>query len=146
MQALARKARIGLFGAVDSVPQEGMADGGQVDPDLVGAAGLQAALEMGIAGKTFQDRPVGDRLPATQAVHGHLLAVAVMPPDGGAYGARVLLKAAHRHRLVLPVEGVVLKLPGQGQVGEVALGGDDKAGGVPVDAVDDARAQFPVDS
>ena len=39
-----------------------------------------------------------------------------------------------------------LELLGQGQVGAVVFGRDHKAGGVPVDAVDDARAQLPVDS
>ena len=56
VEALADQAGIGLFGPIHRVPQNGMADGGQVDPDLVGAAGLQAALEMGIAGKTAAGR------------------------------------------------------------------------------------------
>ena len=50
-------------------------------------------------------------------------------------------KPAHRHRLVHPGQGVILELGGQGQVGTVIFSGDDQAGGVPVDAVDDAGAQ-----
>ena len=41
---------------------------------------------------------------------------------------------------------MVLKLGGQGQVGPVVFGGDDETGGVPVNAVDDTRADGPVDA
>ena len=47
VKALPRQAGDGLFAAVDCVPQQGVADGGQMDPDLMGAARLQAALHMG---------------------------------------------------------------------------------------------------
>ena len=56
------------------------------------------------------------------------------------------LEAAHRDRLVHPGQGVVLKLGGQSQMGAVVFGRDNKAGGVPVNAVDNARAQLPVDA
>ena len=55
-------------------------------------------------------------------------------------------EAAHRHRLVHPGQGVVLKLGGQSQMGPVVFRGDDQAGGVPVNAVDDAGAQGTVDA
>ena len=117
-----------------------------MDPDLVGAACLQAALHMGISGIPGQNGPVGNRLPAVFAVDGHFLPVHRVSADGGVHRAAVLPEAAHRHRLVGPGQTVVLELGGQGQVGPVVFGGDDKPGGVPVDAVDDAGAQLPVDS
>ena len=146
MEALAGQLREALpHPAVHRVPQDGVAQVGQVDPDLVGPAGLQAALQMGVAGEALQHRPVGDGPLARHVVHRHALPVGLVPGDGQVHGACVLLEAPHRHRLILPVEGVVLELVGQGQVGRVVLGGDEQAAGVPVDAVDDARADDPVD-
>ena len=57
VEALARQAGDGLLCPVHRVPQQGVADGGQVDPDLVGAACLQAALHMGISGIPGQNGP-----------------------------------------------------------------------------------------
>ena len=69
-----------------------------------------------------------------------------MAGDGGGDGAAVLAEAPHRHGVVQAEQGVVLELGGQRQVGAVVFGGDDQAGGVPVDAVDDAGAQLAVDA
>ena len=146
MEALARQTGHRLFGPVHRVPQQGMADGGQVDPDLVGAAGLQPALDVGMAGITAQNGPVGHRRAAVGPVYGHLFPVHRVAADGGVYGAGLLPEGPHAYRLVLPVEGVVLELLRQGQVGGVVLGGDEEPRGVPVDAVDDARPQLPVDA
>ena len=47
----------GLAGcAVERIAYQGMADGGQVDPDLVGAAGMQGDLKGGGAGGAGDDR------------------------------------------------------------------------------------------
>ena len=112
-----------------------------MDPDLVGASRLQAALHMGEARVARQHPPVGHRLPAVLPVDGHPLPVHRVSADGGVHGAAILPQPAHRHRLIDPGQAVVLELGGQGQVGPVVLRGDDQAAGVPVDAVDDARAQ-----
>ena len=60
--------------------------------------------------------------------------------------AAVLFEAAHRDRLVHPGQGVVLELSGERSGGQVVFRRDDEAGGVPVDAVDDTRPQFPADA
>ena len=54
VETLARQAGVGTLAPVHHVPQQGVADGGQMHPDLVGAAGLQTALNMGIAGEALQ--------------------------------------------------------------------------------------------
>ena len=69
-----------------------------------------------------------------------------MAADGGVHRARILPETAHGNGLIHPGQGMVLELGGQGQVGPVILGSDDKPRGVPVDAVDDAGAQLAVDS
>ena len=76
----------------------------------------------------------------------HFLPVAGVASDGGVHGAGILLQPAHGDGLIHPGQGVILELGGQSQVGPVVLRGDDQAGGIPVDAVDNARAQLPVDS
>ena len=68
--------------AVHRVPQHRVAQGGHVDPDLVGAAGLQPALEVGVPGVPGQDGPVGHRGPAAEVVHRHLLPVGGVAGDG----------------------------------------------------------------
>ena len=101
---------------------------------------------MGMAGVTTQNGPVCHRRPSPLWVHAHPFAVRRVPGDGRVHGAGRLFQRAHAHRLVFPVEGVVLELCGQGQVGGVVFGGDDEPRGVPVNAVDDAGPQRPVDS
>src|ERR1019366_10441365 len=92
----AEPAGLGLeAGAVAGVAQDGVADMGKVDPDLVGAAGLQGAGEQ--AGdrlavgpkKAFQQLPMGHRRAAASA-HGALGAgkrIAVERSVDGAFRA-----------------------------------------------------------
>ena len=145
VEALACQAGHRLFCPIHRIAQQGMAQIGHVDANLVGAAGLQTALQVGAAGIAPQHLPVGHRRTAL-GVHRHLLPVHRVAADGGVHRAAVLFEAAHRHRLVHPGQGVVLKLGGQSQMGAVVFGRDNKAGGVPVNAVDNARAQLPVDA
>ena len=70
-------------------PQNGVADVRHVDPDLVGAPGLQSALHIGIAGEPLQHGPVGHRAPAARH-HRHLLPVRRVAADGGVHRAAVL--------------------------------------------------------
>src|SRR4029453_19474257 len=50
----------GGVGAVGAVAGQGVAEGCQVDPDLMGAAGLQGGLDQLDGGEGLQDLPVGD--------------------------------------------------------------------------------------
>ena len=115
-------------------------------PDLVGASGFQPAKHVGMAAVTGNHLPVSDGGTAVPGIYGHPFPVDAVAADGGVHGAPVLPQTAHTNRLVLPRQGVVLKLRGQGQVGRVIFGRDDQAGGVAVDAVDNAWAQGSVDS
>jgi len=145
VEALAGEAGDRLFGAVDRVAQDGVADVGHVDADLVGAAGLQAAAQVGDTGVTGDDLPVGDGT-AAGGDHGHLFPVGAAAADGGVHSAAVLLHIAGHQALVGAGEGVVLQLRAEGQVGGVVFGGDDEAAGIAVDAVDDAGALFAADA
>ena len=47
VETLARQPRHGLFGPIHRIPQNRVADVGQVDPDLVGAPGDELAAHQG---------------------------------------------------------------------------------------------------
>ena len=145
VEALALEPRHGLFRPVDGVSQDGVAQVGHVDPDLVGAAGLQTAADVGEAGVAGDDLPMGDG-PAAIRDHRHLLPVPFVPSNGGVHGAGVLPEVAHHDALIGPGQAVVRELGGELLVGEVVLRRDDEARGVPVDAVDDAGALLPADA
>ena len=145
VEALALKPGHGLFVSVDGIPQDGVADIGHVDPDLMGAARLQTALHVRTAGEPLQHGPVGHRAPAARH-HRHLLPVRRVAADGGVHRAAVLPEIPRHDAPVDPGQGVVLELGGELLVGEVVFGGDKEAGGVPVDPVDDAGPQLPADA
>ena len=112
VEALARQARHGLPIAVHGVPQNRVADIGQMDPDLVGTARLQPAAQVGDTGIPGQHLPMGDG-GTSAGHHRHLLAVLGAAADGGVNGALVLPQVALDQALVDPGEGVVLQLGGQ---------------------------------
>ena len=65
---------------------------------------------------------------------------------GASTVAAVLAQVPHHDAAVDAGEGVVLELGGELLVGEVVFRRDEEAGGVPVDAVDDAGPQLPADA
>ena len=145
MEALALEAGDRLFGAVHRVPQDGMADMGHVDSDLVGASGLQAAAHMGVARIPGDDFPVGDGA-ASPGDNRHLFPVAGTAADGGVHRALVFPEIAYHHALIGPGQSVVLELSGKLLVGKVVFSGDDETGGVPVDAVNNTWSQGSADA
>lgn len=145
VEALALKAGDRLFCAVNRVPQDGVADVGHVDTNLMSTAGLQAALHIGEAPEPFQYGPVGNGGAAARH-HRHLLPVHRVAADGSVHGTAVLPEVSNDDAAVDPGQGVVLELGGQLLVSEVVFRRDDEAGGVPVDAVDDAGPQLSADT
>jgi hypothetical protein len=65
---------------VDRIADDGVADVGHVDPDLVGAAGYRAALDEGGPGEAFDDPVEGAGLPPARD-HRHLLALRRVASD-----------------------------------------------------------------
>ena len=131
--------------AVYLVAQQRVVDVGHVHAYLVGASGLQAAAHV---------RPAvipGDHLPvrdgAAPAGHdGHALAVGRVPGYGRVHGAGVLPQRAVHDALIHARKASVCQLGAERQVGEVVLGRYDKAGGVLVYTVHDARTPLPADA
>ena len=120
---------------------------GHVHPDLVGAPRLQPAGEVGEPAVAVHHLIVGDCLPPLSgATDGHPFPIGGVAGDGGVHSAVLLPEAPQHYRMVETEQGVVLELPGQGQVGPIVFGNDDQPRGVPVNAVDDAGAQLAIDS
>ena len=130
---------------VHRIAQHWVPDIGHVDTDLVGAASLQVALDVGIARIALQHLPMGHR-PSAIRCHSHPLPVGAMAGDGGIHGAGLRSEAAHHDGLVGARQGVVLELLGQAQVSHIVFGRDDESAGVSVDTVDDTWPQLAVDA
>lgn len=160
MQGLALQARflaisaaqglepLPVAAAVEGVAQQRMALGGQVHPDLVGAAGLEPAFQQAdpLPGEVLQGPVAGRRWLAAAHDHGHLLAVARAAADvaGDLAGRRPRL--APDQRQVAALDGPGRELLHQALVRLLGLGGDDQAAGVLVQAVHDAGPAHAADA
>jgi hypothetical protein len=125
---------------VEGVAHEGGAQVGEVHPDLVGAPGEQLALHQGHAGGAGQDPDAG--LGGTPTFgHHHPQAVALVPGDGlvdqEAAHLGQLGGVAHQGQVPL-LHGAGLELVLDGTLGLRRLGQAEAAGGVPIEAVDEA--------
>src|ERR1051326_921981 len=98
--------------AIDGVTHERVADMGHMNPDLVGAAGLQPAFDEArdgfsvLAGEALQNAPMGDRGPATGSYR-DLVAAPRMAAERG-------VDRALRCQRRAPDEGQVGALKGAG--------------------------------
>ena len=146
MQALAVLTQLRLFMSVDRIAQNRVADMGHMNTNLVGASRLQLAAHVGITPVAPDHLPVGHRIAGIAGSDGHLLPVGRMAADGGIHSSGVLPEAAADNGLVGSGHGVILQLGGQHRVGKVVFRHRQKAGGILVDAVDDAGAQLAVDA
>src|SRR5512135_2107563 len=80
--------------SVEGVSQERMADGGEVDPDLVGPAGLREDLEERAVLKFFGLLPAGNGCPSSPGPCGHPFSLARVPSDSRIDHAFVLAELA----------------------------------------------------
>ncbi len=134
----------GGFFAVDGVCDDGCALVVEVDADLVGAAGVEVAEDEGGAGGGVgvEDLVVGDGgFAAGWVDDGHFLAVDGVAADVGEDGVFGRGGDAAGDGEVEFFHGFALgELGDEGLVGGVGFGDDEAAGGVFVEAVDDAGA------
>ena len=152
--ALSLRRKLGFAGklaaAIDGIAQERVALMGQVDADLVGAPGFQPANKAGDDGFrrtiAFGDMIMGNRLAPILA-DSHFLAVLLAATQGGIDGALVRIRLAPDEGDIGAGEAPVAAMGGelflQVLQGAFCLGGDEKAAGVLVDAVDDAGPPRP---
>ena len=130
--------------AVALVADDGVADGGEVEADLVGAAGFEPDGEQGGDGsEAFDDAIMGDGVDAEVVAAGDSVALALAADDQGAADGGLLagddalddgeVLALH---LVLAEEGL------KGVEGLGRLGEGERAGGFLVEPVDDADVRL----
>ncbi len=136
--------------SVDRIAEDGGAEVVHVDADLVGAAGVEVAedeggLRGGIGGERFV---IGNRgLAAGRVDDRHFLAVDGVAADVGEDGVLCLRRDAMGDGEVELFHGRALgKLGGEGLVGDVGFRDDEAAGGILVEAVDDAGALDAADA
>ena len=131
--------------AVNRVAQQRVAQIRQMHADLVSATRFEHETEQGVA-LQFLDGLVVGACRAPAGVHGHLLAVARVPRDGGVDGSGFRSDHAHGHGQIFFLELAVLQLFGEPLVRRLGLGDHHQAGGVEVQAVHDAGPQFAADA
>ena len=83
---------------------------------------------------------------AAAGVHGHPLALARVPRDGGVNGSGFRRDHAHGNGEVFLAELAVLELLGEALVSPLGFGHHHQAGGVEVEAVHDAGPQLAADA
>ena len=137
--------------SIDGICQQGMADMGHVDADLVRASGLQFAAHQrhgtGAGAKNFLRIPMGDRFTRTLMMgHGHFLAIVRMARDGCVDVPRAAIHPAPDKSPIgarqRECPAVICKEIRQALMGGIGLGDDEQSGRVFVDAMHDARASY----
>ena len=124
-----------LFGPVEKVAGQRMAQPGHMYPDLVGASGLRPDVEQAAAVASPQRPVAGDR---PFAVRAHLpLQYGTLPAaDGGVDAPLQLLRYPLAHRQVFLLEPAALQGLPQQLGGEGVLGHAHQPAGAPVQSVD----------
>jgi len=135
-------------GGVEGIAEEGVAEVLQVDADLVGAAGVEGALDEGAdAWEILEDEPGGAGCASAASEDGHFFAMdgvaADLVIDGAGAGAG---EEALDEGEVDFGDGAAGELAGEVGVGEVVFCDDEAAAGVFIEAMDDAGALLAADA
>ena len=116
-----------------------------MNADLVCAACLQAAFDIGVVPEPLQDLYVGDSIFAV-GTDCHFFAVGGIPADRTGNRQSIFLYVSQDDRPVSAHNGMIGQLQSYTAMGGVIFADDDTAGGILVDPVDYARPEYAVDS
>ena len=135
-------------GTVERVTDDGMTDRGAVEANLVGASGFEAKVNEGVVTEAFENVPVGDgeASPVVYVQDRHLFAIARMASNGEIDCAVFLARGTVNEAEVFALCGFGGDLCLEVLVGEVRFCDDDRAGGVFIEAVNDAGALGSADA
>ncbi len=125
---------------VGLVADQRVADGGEVGADLVGAAGLELRLEVGLGSEQLEHLEMGPRVARRCPRYRHPVAPARGAPDRGVDRSGARTHPALRERKVDPLHLAAPDLLLQRPVGLVGAGDDHQAAGPSVEAMNDSRA------
>jgi hypothetical protein len=131
-----RASSLLVGGAIEFVADDGSANVGEVNPDLVGAAGEQPQPERGVLGKPLQYRELGYRL-APGDTDPHAPGPLGVPAERRLDPAVFLSEASFDQGPVLASHGPGPKLAGQVPVGLLRPGQYQQPAGAPIEAVND---------
>ena len=128
-----------------------MTDRRHVDADLMRAPGLETAGDEACRAERLLKPPMGERVAATRLIDDrHLFPMARMSADRRRHLAGPDFKAAPNQREVFSFEraraAVIGEEFGEALMRRVRLGGDEKAGGVFIEPVHDARPLHSADA
>nr|GFD11339.1 hypothetical protein [Tanacetum cinerariifolium] len=137
--------RADAVAAIGGIRKERVADELHVRPNLMGAAGFEAALQQRHGAVALEHAVMRDGVLALVAlgVHGLHLAVAQAAADVAAHGAYVVELAPGQGQ-VAALDGVVKKLLREVRHGRLGLADNEQARRVLVDAVHQAGANFTI--
>lgn len=143
-------------GAVSFVTEQRMSDGAHVDPNLVGATGLEGELQAGgddctIDREALLDPVVGHGMaPGLIRDDGNLATVVGTAPEGGVDLTLVALRCAPDDSRISAFEAAVgavrRKLLRQALVSSIGLGNNQQARCIFVETMNDARALDAADA
>lgn len=133
--------------SVERVSQYRIADKGQMNPDLVGAARSDPDPQPGKTGRVpLPDLPFGHGRLAPGFRHRHFFPVYGVAPDRPVNAAGRPGRVTPDQRPVLLGDGSVLELGDQVAVRPVILGHGQQSRGILVQAVDNPRAEHAADA
>jgi hypothetical protein len=134
------------FSSIEGVSEDGVAQRGEVNPDLVGSTGLGINFEKGEGAESLKDLPSGYRSFPFSGSGRHPFPLDRMPSDGSIDQTFILLKNSMSNGKIDLLHEAILELSGQLVKSLIILGDDHHAGSLPVETVDDARSQHTVNS
>ena len=145
---LAAAARRAAGTPVGRVADERVAQMGEMDPDLMGASGLEPAFDQGgnslaRGPETFQRTIAGACVLTTAPDNPHALSIKGIAADLTLDPALGLAGRAPHHRVVGPLNGMGGELLGQARHHLLGFGRHQKAGRILVQAMNYARAGYP---
>lgn len=127
----------GITAAIDGITQEGVADVGEMDADLMSTPAVEVDIELAAPRKATDNAQVGHG--GSPGVNDrHALTVAVIPANGRVDARRLLGEAAVHQRPVAASQGATLQLRREMAVGTLSLGDHQQTTGVAVEAVNDS--------
>ena len=126
--------------AIEGVAENGVAAVGEVNPDLVFAAGFEADFDPGGVGGPFEDTAMGDGVFAAGGVRRDIDAMDAVFGETGVDGEGVRDDAALGDGEVGASGGVGLELILKAVLGGLGFGEDEEAGRLAVEAMDDEEA------
>lgn len=131
--------------AVERIANQRMAEFGEMDPDLVGSAGFEAAIDKACKGfgrgpEALQNLVMGAGVFAARLDYGHLLTVRRTAVNIAFNGACCRGHIAPDKGGIGTLNGVFLELSCKALVGRVILGSHDQATGVLVDPMNNPGA------